>query len=120
MGLHEIFLSTHDGRPPPTYNRGRDAIDAIYVTTSLRGSRCGYLAFGDAVPSDHRALWIDVPYTVAFGHVLPPVVSARARRLKSAIASWIGHLHFNKSAVTHFLLPTRRNGRQLTISGFKA
>jgi hypothetical protein len=82
LGLREIFLASHDGIPPPTYNRGVDAIDAIYVSPALVGCRCGYMAFGAAIPSDHRALWVDIPFQLAFGHHLPPVVFPNARRLK--------------------------------------
>jgi len=82
LGLVEIFLTNHSRCPPPTYNRGQAAIDAIYVTPALLGSRCGYLAFGDAIPSDHRAIWVDIPYHIAFGHSSPPIIRPRARRLQ--------------------------------------
>jgi len=55
LGLHEMFRHNHSGRTPPTYNHGSETIDAIFVTSSLLGLRSGYLAFGDAIPSDHRA-----------------------------------------------------------------
>jgi hypothetical protein len=82
LGLREIFLASHEGRPPPTYNRGTEAIDSIFVSPALVGCPCGYLAFGEAIPSDHRALWVDIPFQLAFGHHLPSVVFPHARRLK--------------------------------------
>jgi hypothetical protein len=30
----------------------------------------------------HRCLWMDIPQTIAFGHDMPPIVRASARRLK--------------------------------------
>jgi hypothetical protein len=42
------------------------------------GLKCGYTDF----EFDHRCLWIDVPYTIAFGHKIPPIVRAAAQRLK--------------------------------------
>jgi hypothetical protein len=85
LGLKEIFLASHAGTPPPTYNRGVEAIDAIYVSQALVGCQCGYLAFGAAIPSDHRALWVDIPFQLAFGHHLPPVVFPHARCLKCQV-----------------------------------
>jgi hypothetical protein len=82
LGLHEAVMARHGLQAPPTYNRGSLPIDAIYVSSTMLNLPCGYLAFGDAVPSDHRALWMDIPFPVAFGHSLPPVVRPKARRLK--------------------------------------
>jgi len=45
-----------------TYNQGTKPIDGIYVSPDLllliQG---GYLAFNAGIPSNHRALWIDIP-----------------------------------------------------------
>jgi len=30
--------------------------------------RCGYLAFGEGLPGDHRTLWADIPYFIIFGN----------------------------------------------------
>jgi len=48
--------------PPATYNRGMNPIDGIFIPINLV-DQCssGYLEFGAAVPSDHRALWLDIP-----------------------------------------------------------
>ena len=52
------------------------------MSATLQNLSCGYLAFGDGIPSDHRCLWLDVPFSIAFGHDVPPCVVPAARRLK--------------------------------------
>jgi hypothetical protein len=79
MGMIEILTTIHGTEGPSTYNRGSTPIDGIYVAHTLHGLRCGYNKF----VWDHRLLWIDLPLTVAFGHNVPPIVRASARRLKS-------------------------------------
>ena len=82
LGLQEVLLHRHGAKAPPTYNRGSTPIDAIFVSPTLLGCHAGYMAFGEGIPSDHRCLWLDIPFSIAFGHDLPPVVQAPARRLK--------------------------------------
>jgi hypothetical protein len=43
----------------------------------------GYSAFGDACPSDHRALWIDITYSVMFGQIPEKLSLSTARKLKT-------------------------------------
>jgi hypothetical protein len=43
----------------------------------------GYFEFGFCPPTDRHSLWIDVHYQVAFGRVMPTIVTAQARRLKT-------------------------------------
>ena len=82
IGLEEVITHRHQGPVPSTYNRGLAPIDGIFASSTLQDVSCGYLAFGDGVPSDHRCLWIDIPYSIAFGHDIPPCVKPSARRLK--------------------------------------
>jgi len=45
-----------------THNRGNTLIDGIYVSQVLLPVITGgYLTFDAAIPSDHRALWIEIP-----------------------------------------------------------
>jgi len=47
---------------PATHNQGSAPIDGIFVLiTLLKHCNTGYLDLGDAVPSDHRAMWLDIP-----------------------------------------------------------
>jgi len=53
--MHHLHL-------PATHNRGSTPIDGIFIPiTLLEHCQTGYLAFGEAVPSDHQAVWIDIP-----------------------------------------------------------
>ena len=66
-----------------THHNGRYPIDGIFVSNTLHPIRCGYLPFGD-FPSDHRALWIDIPVNNCFGFNMPNSSKPAARRLKSS------------------------------------
>ena len=75
LGLLEFNIHRHD-KLPNTYIRGSNTIDALYVSSALVDSSCGYLPF----LGDHRPLWIDIPLDLVFGTTtIPP---PRARRLK--------------------------------------
>jgi len=51
--------------PTATHNRGSATIDGIYVSKILLPLLTGgYLAFDAGIPSDHRALWVDIPGTI--------------------------------------------------------
>ena len=80
LGLQETIIAQHGNGGPATYARGSTPIDGLYVSRSLRGLRCGYLPFHEQF--DHRLLWIDIPFTIAFGHNISEVVKVTARRLK--------------------------------------
>ena len=56
IGLREAILEKHKEEKgyAPTYQRGNDPIDGIFISDTLHISAGGYLPFGDA-PSDHRA-----------------------------------------------------------------
>ena len=78
-GLIEICTTSHGQNGPTTYDRGQRPIDGIFVTSTLMASRCGYLPF----EFDHRALWIDIPMSVALGHEVAEIQRPAARRLKN-------------------------------------
>ena len=82
LGLQEVITGRHGTNAPSTHNRGTSPIDAIFASGTLTNIKCGYLTFGAGIPSDHRSLWVDLPYALAFGHDLPPCIIPAARRLK--------------------------------------
>ncbi len=54
-------LTSQHQRPPETHNRGSHPIDGIFIPLNLlEKSQTGYLEFGKVLPSDHRAVWIEV------------------------------------------------------------
>ena len=61
------------------YNRGSMPIDGLYRTRALWELRCGYTAFR---VFDHRAMYIDIPNTIAFGSAIPPIAPRVKCRLK--------------------------------------
>jgi len=61
LGLVEAITWIHQGDPPPTYQQGTRPIDGIFVAPQLLDQASGgYLSFGAAIPSDHRAIWINL------------------------------------------------------------
>ena len=86
LGLREAILDKHsDKSPPATHNRNtkRQPIDGIWISASLNISAGGYLPFGDACPSDHRMIWIEIQYSIAFGQRSPEIAKLQPKRLKT-------------------------------------
>jgi hypothetical protein len=78
LGLVDICTNKHGATSaPPTYTRGLAPINALYVSAALVGLQCGYLQ----VVSDHRTLWMDVPYYVIFGRKLSSLPSRKPQHL---------------------------------------
>jgi hypothetical protein len=87
LGLCEAILDKHhDKSPPATQNRNtkRQPIDGIWISACLQISAGGYLPFGDACPSDHRMLWIEIQYSIAFGQRSPEIAKLRPKSLKTS------------------------------------
>ena len=87
FGMREAILERHasDSSPPATYQRNtsRIPIDGIWCNRTLTAVHAGYFAFGDAIPSDHRALWIDFTLEEVLGQDSPPITKPSARKLKA-------------------------------------
>jgi hypothetical protein len=78
IGLREALLHRHGQNAPATFNGGSDPIDGIFVSPSIEILLGGYFEFGFCPHTDHRGLWIDIHYNMAFGHVMPPIITAQA------------------------------------------
>jgi hypothetical protein len=87
LGLREAMLDKHrDKSPPATQNRNtkRQPIDGIWISACLSISAGGYLPFGDACPSDHRMIWIEIQYSIAFGQRSLAIAKIKPKRLKTS------------------------------------
>lgn len=82
-GLREVLLTCHGNHALATYNGGLNPIDGIFASPSIDILVGGYLEFGFGPPTDHRGLWVNIHYQVAFGHIMPAIATAQARRLKT-------------------------------------
>ena len=80
LGIMNAIQKNHQLPTPPTRTPGKNTIDSIFCSNTLLASKCGYLPFQSNY--DHRPTWIDVPYTLALGHKMPPVVRPQMRRLQ--------------------------------------
>jgi hypothetical protein len=83
-GLREVLLERHGQNALATYNGGTDPIDGIFASpASIDILIGGYLEFGFGPHTDHRGLWLDIHFQIAFGHVMPAIATAQARCLKT-------------------------------------
>jgi hypothetical protein len=78
MGLVGLNTKQHGLDGPPTYIDGSLPIDELFVSPGLDSLRCGYFS----MQFDHRSLWVDIPYCLAFGCDVPPIVHPQACCLK--------------------------------------
>ena len=73
LGMRDLILDRHGHKEPPATHYENDnkvPIDAIFST--LQGDiKGGYLAVDEGPPGDHRTLWVDIPFQIAFGHNAP-------------------------------------------------
>ena len=90
IGCREAIIAKHISTQPAPATQDRNmldtSIDSIYTTLPLDTFKCGYLAFGDGLPGDHRLCWMDLPFQQALGHTPP-------------------HLHQHPQAVLNVLDP---------------
>ena len=74
LGLKDAITDLHHPSVPPETNyknvQGRP-IDAIFVSRMIEPAEGGYLPYMHFMDSDHRALWIDIPYTSILDHNFP-------------------------------------------------
>jgi len=83
MGLAETVIAQHGIQLPNTHNQGTNPIDGIFIpTTLIQAVTSGYFAFREGIPSDHRAVWIDILLAALGWFNIPELVPLHARRLK--------------------------------------
>jgi hypothetical protein len=77
IGIVDICTTKHGTNALPTYARGSTLIDKLFVSKTLLCSSTGYLP----VACDHRVLWTDIPYQVAFGRDLKYIPQPEPKRI---------------------------------------
>jgi len=61
LSLVEAIMCLHPARAPPTFQWGSWPINEIFAAPQLLKMAAGeYLSFGDAIPSNHWAIWLDL------------------------------------------------------------
>ena len=84
LGLSEC-ITTKFQHPPPTYNRTKQfsrPIDGIWTSPDVIVQKCGYSAFDEGSPSDHRLIWEDIEFQSIFGCPWNTLPRRKAKRLK--------------------------------------
>jgi hypothetical protein len=83
INLKEAILDRHGYQGPATHKRNSTSspIDGIWISPGLDISKGGYLEYDQVFPSDHRCVWMDISFTSAFGHNMPPLFKRHPRRL---------------------------------------
>ena len=82
-GIGEVMVGRHGDDLPPTCS-GSKPIDGIFASNEVRITKCGYLGFGEAVFSDHRALWVDIDSSILCDGRPQLAMHVSARRLTLA------------------------------------
>jgi len=83
LGLKDAVITFHHASPPNTYNQGQFPIDRIFLQAEWIPQVTGsYLAFDQGVPSDHRAIWVDLPIDLLGWNAPTTSVPIWARHLK--------------------------------------
>jgi hypothetical protein len=79
LGLIQLLGKRHgNDNLPGSFIRGSRPLDGLYVSPLFQDCACGYLPFDIF---DHRPVWIDIPFELAFGQVLPELDSMHPVRL---------------------------------------
>ena len=89
--MRDVLLTHHGQQAPATYNGGTIPIDGIFASPTIQILVGGYFKFGFCPPTNHRGLWINIHYQVAFGHVMPTIITAQARQLKTTDSHIVQH-----------------------------
>jgi len=74
LNLREMISQKHGSTHPMPATQIRNTssrpIDGVWSNLPEQ-LRCGYLAFTEGVPGDHRTMWIDIPFSIIFGYTPP-------------------------------------------------
>ncbi len=83
LSLFEAILEWHGTNDTATHKRNstNSPIDGIWLSPGLQIERGGYFEYDDVIPSDHRCVWVNLSFTTAFGHNIPPLCKRQPRRL---------------------------------------
>ncbi len=71
LQLREVILQCHGNKAPATYrqNTKEVPIDGIWASLGISIRVGGYFDFDDVISgTDHRTLWINIDYKIAFGY----------------------------------------------------
>lgn len=80
--MSECLTQRHGQDAPNTVFQGSKTIDGIFCSTGMNISAGGFTPVHWGMGSDHRLLWIDIPFHEFFGGSPPPVWQPKARRLR--------------------------------------
>ena len=96
FGLSECILERHGQHPPPTYQRGTNAIDGIFCSLSCTAKKSGYLPF-NSLPGDHRGIWADFSHSSVLGFNMNNIPPFSRRRLQlrdpRVVKKYLRYLH---------------------------
>jgi len=61
LGLSKVIIAQHRTHGPNIHNCSQKPIDGIFLPNHcIQTVQSGYFAFGEGIPSDHCAVWIDL------------------------------------------------------------
>ena len=95
IGLINLMQNTIESSLPKTWNRGKDAIDHVYMSVDVVKSvkKSGFAPFELIALSDHRGLFFDLDSAILFEEKLHQVEPAKFRRLQSSNMKRVKEYH---------------------------
>jgi hypothetical protein len=83
LQMREVITGKHGHQATVISNLSDTPIDGIWCSLQLQVKAAGYLPFEELIPNtNHRAVFIDMTYEVAFGTNTPRILRPTMRRLK--------------------------------------
>ena len=74
LGLRDLILGMHSHQTPTETNVRNSKgtpIDGLFATPGITPAKGGYMQYGQVMDSDHRTLWVDIPFTSILGYNPP-------------------------------------------------
>ena len=86
IGLSNLMMERYENKLPKTWNRGKSAIDHVYMTMDVFKAvkKAGFSPFDTISLSDHRGIFFDLDMGMLFDETLKAVEPANFRKLQSS------------------------------------
>jgi hypothetical protein len=116
LQLREAISGKHGHQATVCSNLSNAPIDGIWCSNQLQIKASGYLPFHDLLPNtNHRVLYIDMTYEMAFGTNLPRILRPTMRRLKCGEPRCVENFIASYYSMTYSVRPRISNSNPPTL-----
>jgi len=120
MGFTEAITTQHRPNTPNMHNHGSTPINGIFLAPDVtQNITSGYVAFGEGIPSNHQAVWINILVGVMGWFAPPDTVPLKAWQLKCEDLRIVARCNLalkKKPKATKLNASTRRIGHRPPIN----